>query len=154
MADKELFPIDDAPRRTGAHYHLFNLRNVLERAGKAIKPEQVLLALGDIEHALNEVASVPLESRSLTLDQFCFAENISPSTYYKLRNKGLAPEEQRLLDNIVRITPDSRRAWQERMAKIRDEKAAAKRVKRSRHAASAAVVSEKHISKRGPRKGK
>ena len=116
MADKD--PLEP-PRRIAAHYHLDNLRNFLQRAGtKQVAPTQVLLALGDIEHALNEVASVPLESRSLSIDQFCFAENISPSAYYKMRNKGLAPEEQIILENIVRITPDLRRAWQVRMAKI------------------------------------
>jgi hypothetical protein len=56
--------------------------------------------------------SVPVAAdRSLTIPEFCALEQISESSYYKLKAAGLGPQEYRF-HSIVRITPQARLDWQ------------------------------------------
>jgi hypothetical protein len=50
--------------------------------------------------------------RSLTIPEFCALEQISESSYYKLKALGLNPRELRC-NSIVRITPQARLDWQQ-----------------------------------------
>ena len=132
---------------------LNDLRYLL-RAGKKFESEELLLALGNIEQALATETTPPEES--MTIAGFCAAENISESSYFKLKRLGMGPEEQSPpgLSNTVWITARARREWQERMRQLRDDKEAQERSERSRRAAAKAVASSRHVSKRRPRKGK
>ena len=132
---------------------LADLRYLL-RAGKKFEAEELLLALGNIEQALATETTPPEET--MTIAGFCRAENISESTFFKLKRLGLGPEEQSPpgLSNTVRITARARREWQERMRQLRDVKEAKERSERSRRAAIKAVASPRHVSKGRPRKGK
>jgi hypothetical protein len=102
--------------------------DLLKQAGA-----QALLKLLDGDHAearaaliafLNQLASRPpekvQEERPMTRREFCERENMSHSTYYKLRRKGLGPEETRPPGMLfTRITAESYRKWHERMDKYR-----------------------------------
>jgi hypothetical protein len=114
---------------------LNDLRYLL-RAGKKFESEELLLALGNIEQALATETTPPEET--MTIAGFCTAENISKSTFFKLKKLGLGPEEQSPpgLSNTVRITARARSEWQERMRQLRDAKEAEKRSERSRDALS------------------
>jgi hypothetical protein len=48
--------------------------------------------------------------RSLTIEQFCRQHQISRSTYYELRRRGLGPKEMHVL-GAVRISPRADRGW-------------------------------------------
>src|SRR5262249_30766241 len=110
---------------TVAHRLIDRLRGVLnreERPGRG----RLLAALEDIEKALDDSMFLPVE-RSLTVTQFCEAEAISESSYYKLKGLGLAPEEMSPpgLPGLVRITAAARKDWQERMATLDGTESAA-----------------------------
>lgn len=45
-----------------------------------------------------------------TIESFCDGENISRSTYYKLKKLGKAPREMKVLSG-VRISPEARAEW-------------------------------------------
>jgi hypothetical protein len=52
-----------------------------------------------------------ITDRSLTIPEFCAAEQISESSYYKMKAQGLGPRELRV-NSVVRITPQARLDWQ------------------------------------------
>lgn len=52
--------------------------------------------------------------RSFSIAELCEAENISAGTYFNLRREGLGPREIRFR-STVRITPDARREWHEKL---------------------------------------
>ena len=60
------------------------------------------------------------DDRSMTISEFCTAENISLSYYFKkLRGLGIGPEELRVPGTgIIRITPEARAEWHERMREL------------------------------------
>jgi hypothetical protein len=47
---------------------------------------------------------------SKTIVEFCKAERISRSKYYKLKETGNGPDETRV-DGVIRITPESHARW-------------------------------------------
>jgi hypothetical protein len=49
---------------------------------------------------------------SLTINQFCAAENISRRTYYNLCDRGEGPRTY-LVGNSPRISPEAHREWRE-----------------------------------------
>jgi hypothetical protein len=51
------------------------------------------------------------ERRSHTIGQWCAMRSISRPFYYKLKSKGLAPREMRVLGKIL-ITDDADSEWQ------------------------------------------
>ena len=54
--------------------------------------------------------SFAISEPSKTILEFCQAERISRSKYYKLKETGNAPDETRV-DGIIRITPESHNKW-------------------------------------------
>jgi hypothetical protein len=90
-------------------------------------------------------------NRSLTRGEFCYVENMSPTKYHDLKNKGLGPEELNV-DGMIRITPEARAKWRERMADLAKSEASQLEAERRRELASiagrAAAASPLHISKR------
>jgi hypothetical protein len=89
----------------------------------------------------------------LTRRQFCAAENISLSTYAKLKRLGQGPKETHFRGmTLVRITPEARRQWHEDNAKWNKSKAAeleeARRIAIASAAGKKAAESERHVSKR------
>jgi hypothetical protein len=66
-----------------------------------------------------------LQQPSKTIPQFCEVENLSASSYFKLKRLGLGPDEMRFPGTeIVRITPEAHRAWRERMTELSQTKQA------------------------------
>jgi hypothetical protein len=103
--------------------------------------------------------ALPLEERSLTLDEFCAVENLCMASYFKARRLGNGPQELRIPGtNIVRITPEARREWHRRMAEQAQSEQAQleerRRQEAARRAAKAAAASPLHVSKTGKRSGK
>jgi hypothetical protein len=90
-------------------------------------------------------------NRSLTRSGFCYVENISPTKYHGLKNKGLGPEEMNV-DGMIRITPEARAKWHERMAELAKSKAGQLEAERRRaqaaQAGKIAAASPLHVSKR------
>jgi hypothetical protein len=98
-------------------------------------------------------------TKPLTRKQFCVAENISLSTYFKLRRLGHGPKETHYPGmTLVRISPKAWQDWCKEREKWNGTKAAAleeaRRIELASAAGKAAAKSPKHISKRGKRKGK
>ena len=57
--------------------------------------------------------------RSLTIKEFCELEQLSASTYFKMRRAGHGPAELRIPNSeVVRIAPVAILAWRERMTKL------------------------------------
>jgi hypothetical protein len=48
-----------------------------------------------------------------TIPEFCVAHRLSRAQYYVLRNKGLGPDETRLLGKVI-ITEESAARWRRR----------------------------------------
>ena len=95
-------------------------------------------------------------NRSESIPEFCLAEGISKSSYYKLKKLGLAPDELRPPGTaIVRITTQARTAWHLRMEELRKSQAteleAARRRAQTAAAGKAAAASLRHVSRRGSR---
>ena len=90
-------------------------------------------------------------NRSMTLGEFRDVENMSAAKYYDLKNKGPGPEELNV-DGMIRITPEARAKWRERMAELAKSEAAQLEAERRRELASiagrTAAASPLHISKR------
>ena len=66
-------------------------------------------------------------ARAMSIEEFCFLENLSRSLYYKLKRMALGPEETRIL-NLVRISPEARAKWHAMLAARRQSAAARSRV--------------------------
>jgi hypothetical protein len=93
--------------------------------------------------------------KSMTIKQWCAAENISLATYFANQNNGTGPVTVKIpKSNIVRIV-ESRESYHKRMMALAETKAEQKARKRRdeqrRAAAQASVASPKHISKQKTR---
>lgn len=90
-------------------------------------------------------------NRSLTRLEFCHVENMSPTKYHGLKAKGLGPEELNV-DGMIRITPEARAAWRQRMAQLAQSKGAqleaARRRAQATEAGRIAAQSPRHVSRR------
>jgi hypothetical protein len=90
-------------------------------------------------------------NRSLTRLEFCYVENMSPTKYHGMKSKGLGPEELNV-GGMIRITPEARAKWRERMTELAKSEAAQLESERRRelaiHAGKAAAESPLHVSKR------
>jgi hypothetical protein len=98
-------------------------------------------------------------TKPLTRKQFCLAENISMSTYAKMKRNGHGPKETHYPGmTLVRIEPEARRKWKLEREKWDKTEAAfleeARRIALARAAGEKAATSPRHISKRGKRKKK
>src|SRR5437016_1380121 len=93
--------------------------------------------------------------RSLSQDQFCWLENISRAKFYQLKKRGLAPTVTNI-DGLLRISPEAREEWHERMAEVARGEAARLEAERRREIAAlagrAAAQSPKHVSRQKRRR--
>jgi hypothetical protein len=94
------------------------------------------------------------DQRAFSLTEFCRVENFSKSFFYALRKRNLAPAISDI-GGLLRITPQARQAWHERMAALAKSEAAQLEAERRRElaviAGKAAAASPRHISRRGSR---
>ena len=60
-------------------------------------------------------AGPSLERVAYTIAEFCFRNSISRPTYHRLRSQGRGPTEMRIGLNLIRITADAEREWQQRL---------------------------------------
>jgi hypothetical protein len=92
-----------------------------------------------------------LAERWLTIEQFARTIQISESTYFNLKRRGLAPQETRF-GGVVRISPHAVQSWAERMQALRETEAAKLEEERrrglARVAGRRAAASPLHISNR------
>jgi hypothetical protein len=91
-----------------------------------------------------------------TLAEFLAQKNLSKTSYYDLKNRGLGPDEIIYPGTrILRITAKAEAAWDERMAQLAQTEAAKLQRERRRAAAviagKAAAASERHVSRRKSR---
>jgi len=98
-----------------------------------------------------------VERAGFSIAEFCLRHGISKPTYFKLKNAGLGPAEMRIC-NIIRISRQSELEWMRARTFPRGdelkarERAEAVAVEKSKKAGQAAVESDRHISKAGPRR--
>jgi hypothetical protein len=92
-----------------------------------------------------------IESTTMTDDNdrsirgFCGRKQIALSSYYKMRNAGHGPREQRIPDtSIVRITPEAEADWDRAMEQTPPSDWL---TERARKAGKAGAESPRHISK-------
>jgi hypothetical protein len=89
-----------------------------------------------------------------TIPEFCIREKISKPFYYKLRALGLGPREMRF-GGVVRISHQAELDWQKARENPSEaeaevlKKAATARRERAVKAASKAIRSPRHVSRRG-----
>jgi hypothetical protein len=106
------------------------------------------------------------EEASLTIGDFCRLERFSKKIYHGLKQRGLGPEETCPPGTrVIRISPQSRREWHERMRELQNTRQAqleaarrreqtveaAKRSVESRRRDKAAIASPSPTSRRRPR---
>jgi len=88
------------------------------------------------------------ERVAFPIPTFCYRNGISEPTYHRLRAKGRGPREMRIGLNLIRITAEAEREWQQQMQEDGTDletRAAERAVK----AGTAAVKSDRHISNVG-----
>jgi hypothetical protein len=105
------------------------------------------------------MCTIERPERAQTIGEFCAAENICASTYYKMRRLGVGPREERVPGTtIIRITAEARCAWHVRLAEMRQSRDAdLEERRRSAHATQAgkiAAASPLHVSKRSRREAR
>jgi hypothetical protein len=108
--------------------------------------------------AVEAAVAVDDESeRALSITQFCFVENISKATFYKLKRQGLAPELTYVPIagvSLIRISPAARRKWHAMLKALQASKAgvleAARRSAQCREAGRISAASPLHVSRRKP----
>jgi hypothetical protein len=93
-----------------------------------------------------ESGASPLQRVAFTISEFCFRNKISRPTYNRLRAGGRGPAEMRPGLNLIRITAEAERDWQELMQEEGKE-FELKATERAVKAGEAAAKSAEHISK-------
>lgn len=93
------------------------------------------------------------DDHSVSIRQFCNLENISATTYHKMRARGLGPKEMRLPgSSIVRISPEARRDWHARLEQLAAtddvEQDRQQRIAKTSQAGRAGVASPAHHCRR------
>jgi hypothetical protein len=111
------------------------------------------------DYPVTEPSRDDQQSRSMTRKQFCELENMSLSTFHKLKRAGNGPEEEHFPGmTFARITPEARREWHQRMEEWRKSDAAKleqqRRIAVARAAGKKATESPLHVSKRQKGKSK
>ena len=108
-------------------------------------------------------ADVPATEPAMSIAAFCESEGMSRAFFYALKRKGMAPQLTEIIVpgepginrgrglRLLRISPESRRAWRERIAQARASEAAEQEVARAREqqvaAAKLAAISPNHVSR-------
>ena len=90
------------------------------------------------------------QDRSQTLSEFCDAENFSLPYYFKLRRLGLGPEELRI-NGLIRIVPEARVEWRERMRELQGTREA--KLENGRRRAQAVEAAKRSVESRQRAKG-
>lgn len=90
---------------------------------------------------------------SLTIDEFCRLEHLSRFSFFRLRQRGLAPKVLCIPGTrILRITPEARHRWHAEMATLAEQDAAQLEQERRREQASRAgriaARSPRHVCRR------
>jgi len=94
-----------------------------------------------------------LDRQAFSIQEFCFRNSISPTTYFKLKRANCSPVEMKL-GKAVRISIEAEKAWRQERERPSDTEArlieleAEARVKRAKKAGAASVASPRHVSKR------
>lgn len=88
------------------------------------------------------------ERVTYTVPQFCARNQISRPTYTRLRSQGRGPAEMRPGLNIIRITAEAERDWQQLMQEPQPD-FETRAVERAVKAGDAAVKSKKRRKARG-----
>jgi hypothetical protein len=88
-----------------------------------------------------------IERVAFTVPEFCVRNNISRTTYSRLRAQKRGPAEMRLGLNTIRITAEAERDWQQLMQEAAPE-FETRALERAVKAGDAAVKSDRHISKK------
>jgi predicted DNA-binding transcriptional regulator AlpA len=100
----------------------------------------------------NDLIPLPTAPIVFTIREFCARNKISKSTFYKLKERGLAPREMEL-GRAIRISAKAEADWQaardnphgeEARRNARDAKA---RVVQAKKAGKLSVASARHVSK-------
>lgn len=88
----------------------------------------------------------------LTISDFCKRQQISQTTYCRLKKRGLGPREIDLGSNVIRIRPEDEAAWQHARAFPDATEAAeiANRAEARRSKGRWSASSKKHVSQRKP----
>jgi hypothetical protein len=81
-----------------------------------------------------------------TVPEFCARNSISRQTYDRMRKRGLGPRETRLGLNIIRVSADAERDWQQEAEKPRPD-LEQQATERAMKAGGAAAKSPNHVSK-------
>ena len=92
--------------------------------------------------------SDPLSERvAFPIPTFCYRNGISEPTYHRLRAKGRGPREMRIGLNLIRITAEAEREWQQQMQEDGAD-FEVQATERAVKAGTAAAQSPTHVSKR------
>jgi hypothetical protein len=88
-----------------------------------------------------------------TISEFCRAKRISKWSYYEMKKRGIGPDEFIIPGTaVIRITPQSEAAWDQRIAELSKSKAAKleaqRRSAQTAQAGKIAAMSPKHPSRR------
>ena len=100
-----------------------------------------------------DIRNSETERRAFSIQDFCFRNSISTTTYFKLRRNGLAPLEMKL-GRAVRISAEAETVWRQQRERPSDtesrliQREAEARVRRAKKAGAASVASPNHVSKR------
>ena len=103
--------------------------------------------MGTTKTLQQSTPSSALERAAYTLAEFCYRNQISRPAYHRLRAEGRGPAEMRIGLNMIRITAEAEREWQQLMQEPNEE-LEQQAVERAVKAGEAAVKSDKHISKK------
>ena len=90
---------------------------------------------------------VAVEQIAFSIPQFCIRNHISWSTYRRLRLEGRNPREMRIGLNLIRISAQAERDWQNLMQESGEE-LALRATERAVKAGDAAAKIPTHVSKR------
>jgi hypothetical protein len=106
----------------------------------------------------DDKSTTDLPKQALKIREFCLLENFSKSTYYKLKNSGLGPEESILPlpgGMVIRISPAAYAAWKKKRAthKLSTQEKLA-RARRNKQRAAAAKLATNQREARRARKRK
>ena len=102
--------------------------------------------MGTTKILQQSIPSSALERAAYTIPEFCFRNHISRPAYQRLRHK-TGPVEMRIGLNMIRITAEAERDWQQLMQEPNaelEQQALARAVR----AGEAAAKSDKHVSKK------
>jgi hypothetical protein len=103
--------------------------------------------VGTTKKLQQPIPGIPLERVAFSRAVFCFRNDISEPTYHRLRAQGRGPREMRIGLNMIRITAEAEREWQQRMQE-EGTSLEIQAAERAMKAGAAGARSPTHVSKR------